>query len=501
MGRWDDSFRNIVQVSALDTLALCPYLAWVRFSPQGRVLSASAAAARLLGYTQPEQLVERSLFDPASWTRWNEAVRQSPGQAQELPLLTHNGGSIWVLMSGCEIGENITEGWLVDITRYKQQEATLARTLVSGREHEIAERRFRALLESAPDAILISAGSGRILMANQQSEKLFACPRAEILGRSIEDFMPERFREHHRRLRGEYNRQPRTRMMGAGLELYARRRDGVEIPVEISLSPIEIDGEWVVASAIRDVSERKRAEAALHRLHQLELAQTEHLASLGEIAAGLAHEIKNPLAGIAAVLEVLAGNFGNAPESRELMSEVQQQVVRIRSIVDELLNYARPRPLALVPGDLNEAVARAVQFALPRAQLRQLRLTFLPRSLPVLQHDPEQIQRMVLNLVMNAIEALPPGGQIEVLTQLDPSAQQVTISVRDDGPGIASAEQEKIFRPFYTTKGKHGTGLGLSLCRRIAELHGGTIRVESHLGEGSRFIVTLPLENAREAQP
>ncbi len=488
-----------MQAHALDSPVLCPYLAWLRFSPDGGVLAASPAAARLLGYEQPEELAERHPLGAESWQRWQEWVRQAPGQALELSLLTRNGGSIWVLMSGCQSGAEITEGWLVEVTHYKQQEATLARTLLSGREHEQAERRFRALMESAPDAILISSGSGRILMANQQTEKLLGCPRSEILGRMIEDFMPERYREHHRELRSGYNREPRTRQMGTGLDLYARRRDGREIPVEISLSPIEIDGEWVVASAIRDVSERKRAEAAMRRLHQLELAQTEHLASLGEIAAGLAHEIKNPLAGIAAVLEVLAGSFGDATEARELMSEVQQQVVRIRSIVDELLNYARPRPPALVPGDLNEAVARAVQFALPRAQLRQLRLTFLPRQLPELEHDPEQIQRMVLNLVMNAIEALPPGGQIDVQTQFEAAAEAATINVRDDGPGIALEEQEKIFRPFYTTKGKHGTGLGLSLCRRIAELHGGSIQVHSRPGEGSRFEVKLPLHIPSEA--
>lgn len=477
--------------------SISSYLAWLRLDVEGRVEAASQPAAILLGYADPEAITGTQLLSAAAAADSRERLCRQPGEALELRLERRDGINIWILLSGQIVDGLRIEGWVVEITPYKRSESALAASQASQRIHEQAERRFRALMESAPDAILISSRAGRILMANRQSEALLGCPREQIIGRSIEDFMPERFRQRHLYMRAGYNQHPQVRPMGIGLELYALRADGVEIPVEISLSPIELDGESVVASAIRDVSERKRAEQALKRLHQLELAQTEHLASLGEIAAGLAHEIKNPLAGIAAVLEVLVARQDS--ETRELMGEVQQQVVRIRSIVDELLNYARPRPLNLVSGDLNTAVGHAVQFSLPQAQRRRLRLAFLPEALPPLRHDPEQIQRMVLNLVMNAIEALAPGGAIEVQTRSDNG--QAVITVTDDGPGIAPADQEKIFRPFYTTKGQHGTGLGLSLCRRIAELHGGQIRVHSRPGEGSRFEVRLPLEAASGAVP
>jgi signal transduction histidine kinase len=250
------------------------------------------------------------------------------------------------------------------------------------------------------------------------------------------------------------------------------------------------------------VSERKKAESELRKLHQLQLAEAEHLATLGEVAAGLAHEIKNPLAGIAAALEVLGGELPPGDPSRDIMADVQHQVKRIKSTVDDLLNYARPRPLQLLRSDLNSTVEQVVHFARQQAEARRVTLAFAPGDVPPIIHDPDQIQRMVLNLVLNATEAVNHGGQVEVSTAYfaRDGVRQAEISVRDNGSGIAAEDLEKIFRPFYTTKGRKGTGLGLSLCRRIAELHAGTIDVSSRLGEGSTFTVKLPDRVASSAK-
>lgn len=388
-----------------------------------------------------------------------------------------------------------------------------------------SEERFRALMESAPDALVITDERGIVTMANRQTEKLFGWQRQQLLGQSIEMLLPMRFRTRHVHHRNQFAAHPHARPMGVGLELAALRADGTEFPVEISLSPIQIDGEKLVAAAIRDASERRDMEQTQHRLHQLEMAQAEHLASLGQLAAGMAHEIKNPLAGMSAALEVLASQNELPAAAAEIMGEVQHQATRIRKIVDELLNYARPRPAELILADLNATVEQAIPFAALQAQARGVTVALKSTPLPPVLHDPEQIHRLVLNLLMNAIDASHAGGSVELRTALASSQQHpngvcaidpqndgvrpagadaprhtVTVCVTDHGSGIEKEDLERIFVPFYTTKGSRGTGLGLSLCRRIAELHGGTLSAASTPGEGSRFTLTLPLQPEPDRQ-
>ncbi len=356
-----------------------------------------------------------------------------------------------------------------------------------------SEARFRSLLESAPDGILIANSRGAIQLANQQAEMMFGYTRQELTSMRVEDLMPERFRRNHEHHRGSYTRHPQVRPMGVGLELFARRKDGVEFPVEISLSPIHIDDEPLVIAVLRDVTTRKQAESAAHELQQVKLAEAEHLATLGEIAAGLAHEIKNPLAGIAAVLEVLGSSYAEGHPDRELMLEVKQQVKRIKVTVDDLLNYARPKPIELLESDLNATVEQVVHFTMQQAAAHHVNIVWHNYQLPPVRHDPEQIQRLVMNLVLNAVQAVEQGSTITVSTGWSPRrGGEASIAVEDHGPGIPASELEKIFRPFYTTKGRSGTGLGLSVCQRIAKLHNGRIEVTSRPGEGSTFVVWLP---------
>lgn len=368
-----------------------------------------------------------------------------------------------------------------DITIRRRDEEALRRS----------EAKFRLLLEAAPDAMIVFDAAGRAALANRQAEEIFGFGPGELRGQEVEALMPGRFRDAHSRHRAAYIREPRARPMGAGLDLFALKKDGTEMPVEISLSPVRLGEELVVIAAVRDISVRKRAAAEMARLHALELAQAEHLATLGEIAAGLAHEIKNPLAGIAAALEVLGGHYES---DQEVMAEVQAQVQRIRGIVDDLLHYARPRSLQMENGNINVPVTRAVHLAAHAATRRSVRVVFTPSPVPALPHDPEQVERMVANLALNAVEAAPEAGHVEITTSVvSGSPARIAIQVRDNGAGIAPDVLPRIFRPFFTTKGDRGNGLGLPLCRRIAELHQGTIEVESQLGHGAVFTVLLPV--------
>jgi len=236
------------------------------------------------------------------------------------------------------------------------------------------------------------------------------------------------------------------------------------------------------------VSSREEIE----RLHRTQMSRAEHLATLGELAAGLAHEIRNPLAGIAGVIEVIGRDIPEGSPSREVLKDVQQEVLHIKNVLSELLDYARPRPPQIMAADLNASVEHAVALARQQALSRPIEIRFATaENLSHVEHDAAQIQQVMLNLLLNALQAIPGAGSIRVA--VEQRGDDVVITVADSGRGIAPDNLASIFRPFFTTKGQ-GTGLGLSLARRIIEDHGGRIEVESQPGAGTKFTVQLPLQ-------
>lgn len=457
----------------------------------GRIRYWNQGAERVYGFTRSEALgkISHDLLQTVFLTPFQEIVVRVEAQGRwdgELQQRRKDGGRIiveshWALNRDANGMPRFFEH-NKDITKRRAAEQALV----------ASEARFRGLLESAPDAIVIVDGQGRISLLNRQLALIFGYTPDELLGRPIEVLLPERFRERHLQHREQFAEQPSTRPMGTALDLYALRKNGEEFPVEVSLSPLGEGSDLLVTAVIRDVSVRKRHEADERRLHTLQLAEAEHLATLGEIAAGLAHEIRNPLGGISGALQILAPGMASA-DDREIAQEMQQLVTRIQRVVNELLHYARPRPVQLAPHDLNHTLENAAQFVRRQVTGRAVEVVFEPGALPPVVHDPEQIHRLVTNLGLNSVQAVADGGRVVIASWLDEGRGLAGIEVRDNGPGIAPGDLEKIFRPFYSTKGGRGTGLGLSLCRRIAELHGGAITVRSTPGSGCTFTVTLPL--------
>ncbi|MGH9476272.1 MAG: two-component system sensor histidine kinase NtrB [Terriglobales bacterium] len=348
-----------------------------------------------------------------------------------------------------------------------------------------------ALLDLVSDAILVRDLGGIVRYWNQRAEHVYGYTKAEAVGQPVSELLHSRYPLPLTEIEAWVQRTGRwegelrhTNSRGEELVIYSRwvlRRDASGRPAGMLESN-------------RDITERKQAQLQAQRLQQLELAQAEHLATLGEIAAGLAHEIKNPLASIAAALEVLCGQCDG---QSEVMADVRTQVTRIRGIVNDLLHYARPRPLDMEQGDINMAVASAIHLLTPAARQREAQLSFCAGVLPPVSHDPEQVQRMVANLILNAVQATAPGtGLVRISTRV--WGGDVAIEVADNGTGIAAADLDNIFRPFFTTKRDEGNGLGLALCLRIAELHGGRLRVASKMNRGSVFTVLLPLAAACE---
>jgi two-component system, NtrC family, sensor kinase len=238
------------------------------------------------------------------------------------------------------------------------------------------------------------------------------------------------------------------------------------------------------------VRQLRESREEIQRLHRTQMSRAEHLATLGEMAAGLAHEIRNPLAGIAGVMEIVGRDLPPNSAAVSVLGEVRHEVVHINKIVSELLEIARPKPPVYRMGNLVAVAEHAAIFAREQAAAKHVTMEVIRNApVPTLEFDSGQIHQVLLNLLLNAVQACGEGGSVRV--EFSSDDRTVTATVTDTGKGIPPAVLPNIFRPFFTTKG-NGTGLGLSLARRIVEDHGGTIDVTSELDKGSQFRLALP---------
>lgn len=237
----------------------------------------------------------------------------------------------------------------------------------------------------------------------------------------------------------------------------------------------------------------------IDEFHKREMARAEHLATLGELAAGLAHEIRNPLAGIAGVVDIMGKELPANSASRAVIGDVHREILHIQAILNDLLSYARPRPPAFHPANLNTTVEQALLLARQQVLTKPIEISFEANpSLPMVEHDPALIQQVVLNLAMNGIQAISGKGLVRVV--LDEDQEYALVRVSDTGRGIPSEALPRIFKPFFTTRSE-GTGLGLSLANSIVQSHGGRIEVSSTPGKGSQFKIWLPLHRPRQNRP
>lgn len=236
----------------------------------------------------------------------------------------------------------------------------------------------------------------------------------------------------------------------------------------------------------------------IERLHRTQMSRAEHLATLGEMATGLAHEIRNPLAGIAGVIEIIGRDLPGTSPARAVVKDVRQEIARINHIVTDLLQTARPHPPKVRRSDLNTTVEHAVMLGRQQALAKSVEIALhKDPSLPEVEHDSDQIHQVLLNLLLNALQAIDKNGKVTVI--VEKQGKNAVVEVTDNGRGIPPENLPNIFRPFFTTKGD-GTGLGLSLARRIVEDHQGRIDVTSTLGKGTKFTVVLPLQRVAALQ-
>jgi len=351
--------------------------------------------------------------------------------------------------------------------------------------------RARGYFESSVEGIVTADTEGLIRQMNPRAQELFGYREVELLGHPIEALIPERYRKAHPALREAFHREGRSRAMGIGREIIARRKDGTEFPAEISLNHVPTRRGALAIAFVSDISVRRAMERDARR--------SETLNALGAVATGIAHELNNPLAVIASRIEVmLMPGQELPPEFREDLMVLQRNVERASRISQNLLSLARQRPGVRQPRDINQAIEEAL--SLLRSDSRGPRISFdleLDRSLPPVIAEPTSLEQVLINLVSNARDA--GATNVAIRTAFDAAHPgNLQISITDDGEGIAPAALERLFQPFFTTK-PQGTGLGLWLSRRMIQDHGGSMDVESKLGRGATFTILLPTRNAPTA--
>lgn len=392
-------------------------------------------------------------------------------------------------------GDSTTSARVAD-----DRNAELARERAARTAAEASELKFRAVLESAPDAIVIVDARGAIEFVNQQTERLFGYSRDELIGKPVEILMPERYRTGHVSQRGGYMAAPRTRPMGVGLELFGLRKDGTEFPVEISLSPIHTDDGMLVTSIIRDVTDRRRVEQQLRQTAEALEHQTAELlrsnAELQQFAYVASHDLQEPLRMVASYTQLLARRYQGKldQDADEFIAYAVDGAKRMQALINDLLIYSRvgTQRREFERTDLGEVVDHVIaDLALA---IEEAHATVTRGDLPTVLADSVQMGQLFQNLISNAIK-FRGSADPDVRITAERDGDQWRLAVRDNGIGIAPEFSDRIFGIFqrlHTRTEYPGTGIGLAICKKIVERHGGQIWVESQPGEGATFYFTLP---------
>lgn len=345
--------------------------------------------------------------------------------------------------------------------------------------------RSETIVANASESILTFDQNGKILSCNRSTSDLFGISAEKLIGTQMQTAIPE--------LPREFDRFPMD------LRLTAVRGDGLPFPVQVSVSEYPSASQNLRIAIVRDLTWSEQAEQErIARVRETEALRTRQMATLAQLATGVAHEIRNPLTSIKMLIQVNLASFAKAGLPTDDLELVEQEIRRMERSVSSLLDYARPEKSELTQFAIQEVTRRTVQLISCRCELQKVQLTVVAPSQAIqLLGDPAQIQQLLLNLVLNSLDAMPNGGNLELETTLNDS--EIEIAVRDSGPGIEANMMDNLFTPFVTNK-PNGVGLGLGICRRIAESHHGSLNGSNRPTGGAQFLLKLPVPSSEATQ-
>ncbi|GEM_PF-770770 len=422
------------------------------------------------------------------------------GLANHTVLISRDGTERPIADSGAPIRDD--KGALrgvVLVFRDKTEEAAAVNALRQ------SEETFRGLLEAAPDAMVIVDARGCIKLLNAQTEHLFGYPRAELVGKPVEVLIPDRFRARHPEHVRDFVAAPHTRPMGSGMDLYGRRRDGTEFPVEVALSPMSSADGTLVTAAIRDVSDRRQAEKVRNRNLELEMEnRREREASRlkSEFLAHMSHELRTPLNAIIGFGEILyAGQVDpSSPQAKEFLGDILTSGRHLLQLINDILDLSKVEAgrmeFRAETIDVRTVIGEVCGIVRTGAAEKRIRVDVEVESGLDAALDPARFKQVLYNYLSNALKFTPEGGRVIVRARTE-GADRLRLDVQDTGPGIAPGDIARLFTEFAQIEPRvarklGGTGLGLALTKRLVEAQGGLVGVTSEVGKGSLFFAVLP---------
>lgn len=480
-----EDFRNAI--------AFVKDYALITLDRNGKILSWNVGAELIKGYKADEIIGKNfSVFYPPEAVQAGhpqEFLRQAAqqGRAEEEGRRVRKDGSTFI----ADVVITALKDDLGEITGFIKVTRDIT-------EKKKDEDKFRSLLEAAPDAMVMVDEKGKIILVNARTIDLFGYQREELMGQPIEMLIPQRFRRDHPAHRGEYTRSPKTRPMGAGLDLHALRKDGTEFPAEISLSPIRTAEGTLVTAAIRDTTERRRMlEEQNRRMQEANRLKSEFLANMS-------HELRTPLNAIIGFSELMYNEKVGpvSADHKEYLGDILTSSRHLLQLINDVLDLTKVEAgkMEFRPEDLNLlkviTEVKEILRGLSGAKNIQIEVEIDP-ALPTVHLDHSKFKQVLYNYLSNAIKFTPEKGLITVrLTQDTPG--MFRLAVEDSGIGIRAEDIPKLFVEFQqldagANKKYAGTGLGLALTRRIVEAQGGRVEVRSEFGKGSVFSAVFPL--------